>query len=352
MRGRATRKEVAFRPNTIARENLPLPIVLYPGFYGTFFGFRDSEQALIILCSCAEEAIENYLRFRLSKPIPLSVDPARRFALNHRFPKGLVESLMKQGAPSNHEVMRYLRFDNELCHECNGVVPTYRYCVEVYGGAFKQNYGWYINKQAYEFGVEPVSNRIIRELCPQEILEIIELDPEKTNKRIQKMLRTNPTDADRLRKEFAKQNRRVWNIIENEVRQKFGYRRIGEAWTSETILYYIVRSLFPDMTVLRHYRPDFLQGLELDIFIKELNVGIEYQGIQHFEPVAHWGGMEALQNLKARDKKKEEICNSQDVPLIYFRYDEGLSNDLVLARLKEQTSYKGRSLNISKFWIP
>jgi len=33
---------------------------------------------------------------------------------------------------------------------------------------------------------------------------------------------------------------------------------------------------------LRHYRPDFLQGLELDIFIDELKIGMEYQGIQHF----------------------------------------------------------------------
>jgi len=33
-------KEIAFRDNTVAKEQLPLPIVLYPGFYGTFFGFK------------------------------------------------------------------------------------------------------------------------------------------------------------------------------------------------------------------------------------------------------------------------------------------------------------------------
>ena len=336
MTNKVGRKEIAYRENTIARENLPLPIVLYPGFYGAFFGFQQTEDSPIILCSCAKEAIENYLRFRLSKPIPLNTDPGRMFVLDSMyFPRALVDTLMKRGVQNNYKVINYLLFENNLCHECNGVVPKYRYCHEMYGGAFKQNYGWYINKQAYEFGIEPISNRVIPDVCPREILEIIKLDPIETPKRYQELAKTNLAEADRLWKKFQKQNRRIWNIIENEVRQKFGHRKIGEAWTSETILYYIVQSLFQDMTVLRHYRPEFLQGLELDIFIKELKVGIEYQGIQHFEPVDHWGGIEALQKLKARDKKKREICRSLGIDLIYFKYDEGLSNDLVLAKLKK-----------------
>lgn len=329
-------KEIAYRDDTIASENLPLPIVLYPGFYGAFFGFRQEEDSSIILCSCAKEAVENYLRFRLLKSIPVNTGPGRMFILDSMyFPRALVDILMKRGVQNNYEVINYLIFGSNLCHECNGVLPRYRYCYEMYGEAFKQNYGWYINKQAYEFGVEPISNCMIPETCPQEISELIRLDPIETSKRHQELVKTNPAEADKLWKEFQQQNRQVWNIIENEVRQKFGHRKIGEAWTSETILYYTVRSLFPDMTVLRHYRADFLQGLELDIFIEELKVGIEYEGIQHFEPVDHWGGIQALQKLKARDKKKREICSSLGIHLVYFKYDEDLSNDLVLAKLKK-----------------
>jgi len=148
------------------------------------------------------------------------------------------------------------------------------------------------------------------------------------------LLRKDPVKADRLWKNFQKQKRMIWNIIENEVREKFGHKKIGEAWTSETILYYIIRSLYPNMTIFRHYRPSFLQGLELDIFIKEFNVGIEYQGIQHFKPVTHWGGKQALEKLQERDKKKKEICNSLGIHLIYFKYNEGLSNELVLKKLR------------------
>ncbi len=335
MTNKVSRKEIAYKENIITKENLPLPVVLYPGFYGAFFGFRKKEDSPIILCSCSKEAIKNYLRFRLSKLIPLNSNHTRMFVLDSMyFPRALINTLMKHGIQNSYKVINYLVFESNLCHECNGAVPKYRYCHEMYGGAFKQNYGWYINKQAYEFGVKPISNRIIPEICPQEILELIKLDPIETPKHYQELAKTNLAEADRLMKELEKQNRQIWNIIENKVRQKFGYKKIGESWTSETILYYIIQSLFPDKTVLRHYRPNFLQGLELDIFIQELKVGIEYQGIQHFEPVEHWGGIEALQKLKIRDKKKRDICSSLGIYLVYFKYNEGLNNDLVLAKLK------------------
>lgn len=323
-------KEIAYEDNTIALEDLPFQIVLYPRF--AFFGFARKPNAPIFLCSCSREAVENYIRFRTSKQIPLNADPARMFVLDSMyFPRALVEILMKQGRPNDYKIIEFLNFENKLCHECNGIVPKYRYCHEMYGGAFKQNYGWYINKQAYEFGIEPITNRIIPELCPNEVLELVKIDPNY----YYELVRTNPAEAEKLRKKFQRQNNQIWNVIENEVRLKFGHKKIGEAWISETILYYIIRNLYPNMTILRHFRPDFLEGLELDIFIKELNVGVEYQGIQHFKAVKHWGGKKALKKLQARDEKKKQICKSLGIHLIYFNYDEGLSKDLVLVKLKK-----------------
>jgi hypothetical protein len=72
----------------------------------------------------------------------------------------------------------------------------------------------------------------------------------------------------------------------------------------------------------------------LDIFIEEIKLGIEYQGIQHYKPIKHWGGKESFEKLKERDKKKKEICKLKKVKLIYFNYNEGLSNDIVLEKLK------------------
>ena len=59
-------------------------------------------------------------------------------------------------------------------------------------------------------------------------------------------------------------------------------------------------------------------GLQsLDIFIKELNIGIEYQGAQHIRPVEYFGGKEAFKKTQERDKKKKRLCNRNGIKLIY-----------------------------------
>ena len=120
-------KSIAFRDGIIERENLPYPIVLYPGFYGAFFGFQEKENSSIWLCACAKEAVENYVRIRLSTPISNNIDPRRMFILDRMyFPVNLVETLMKNGAPNNEKIVDSLLFRSGLCHECNGVTPKLR----------------------------------------------------------------------------------------------------------------------------------------------------------------------------------------------------------------------------------
>ena len=43
----------------------------------------------------------------------------------------------------------------------------------MYGGAFKQNYGWYANKQAFEWGLDPLSLQFLLNRCPDEIIDAI-----------------------------------------------------------------------------------------------------------------------------------------------------------------------------------
>lgn len=360
-------KEVAFKPHTIAIENLPFPIVLYPGHYGAFFSFKKDKQSKPLFCSCAYEAIENYIKLRLLSPVPQNTDLTRMFILDSfYFPKSVVEDLILKKLTCKN-VLSSLNFAEKLCHECNLQIPSYRYCHEMYGETFKQNYGWYINKQSFEWGIAPLNHlqQFLPESCPDELLEILK-DPkfEKIREELQRVNNKlfevdkiynsaeykNSEQAEKekrskdwldlkkepevLGKQLRKYHRKIWHIIENEVRRKLGHKKIGEAWTSETILYYIVKKLFPSHTIHRHYRPDFLKGLELDIYIREMNIGIEYQGMQHYKPIKHWGGKEALEELRKRDKKKKRFCETQKVKLVYFDYDEGLSDDFVLAKLK------------------
>jgi hypothetical protein len=117
--------------------------------------------------------------------------------------------------------------------------------------------------------------------------------------------------------------------IENDVRKAFNYPQIGEKWISETLLYKMTQSLFPTIEIVHHYRGQELEGLEIDVWIPSLKLGIEYQGIQHFKPVEHWGGENALQKRKENDKRKKEICKSLKYRLIEFRYDESLTEKIL-----------------------
>ncbi len=112
-------KEVAFKDNTIAVENLPFPIVLYPGHYGTFFGFKKNSDSPTVICSCAKEAIENYIRLRMIDTAFIQTSKYhKQFVLcDMHFPKSLVDHLKEQSLPNDITIVGYLLFENKLCHE-------------------------------------------------------------------------------------------------------------------------------------------------------------------------------------------------------------------------------------------
>lgn len=106
-------------------------------------------------------------------------------------------------------------------------------------------------------------------------------------------------------------------------------------WKNEAELYAITKVLFPSFTIIREYNPKELQGLRIDIFIQELNLAIEYQGQQHFQPVKAFGGEEAFKKLQERDSLKKRLCKDLGIELKYFTYKEKLSIEFVRTKLKK-----------------
>ncbi|KPP96685.1 MAG: hypothetical protein HLUCCA01_13230 [Bacteroidetes bacterium HLUCCA01] len=136
-------------------------------------------------------------------------------------------------------------------------------------------------------------------------------------------------------KEISKLKKSINKKIENITREEFGFRKIGEGNVSETILTKIVQRILPENEILRHHRPKWLDGLELDIYIPELKLGIEYQGQQHFHPVKAWGGKKALEELRERDAKKKDLCKELNVKLIKVDYTEPLNKDYIHSKIQE-----------------
>ncbi len=93
--------------------------------------------------------------------------------------------------------------------------------------------------------------------------------------------------------------------------------------------------MFKGYKVIQHARPSFLSRQHLDIYVPELGLGIEYQGEQHFKPVDFWGGLEALEASQGRDEKKRRVCEDHGVQVIYFSYQDEVSDELLRGRLKD-----------------
>jgi hypothetical protein len=94
--------------------------------------------------------------------------------------------------------------------------------------------------------------------------------------------------------------------------------------------------LYPKERVYRCTRPEFLEVLELDIFLPDLSLALEFQGEQHYKAVEHWGGDEGLRALKGRDQKKRKRCAANGVDLVEIRYDETLNEESVGRAIKQQ----------------
>jgi len=360
-RPRSARKPPVALKGYVAEESLPLPYVHYTGPSGTFLAFSESRDSIPMLCSCAQSAVANLMEIKDKFPSPYrhssAVDAAFR---DPYFP----EALIRYAKDSGKNGVQGLPFADRLCHRCNLVSPKLRYCHEMYGGVFVQHHGWYVNQAFLRWGVLPrgYGNPLfpyLDSLCPGTIAKKIEKArvAQKAYMEEHEQLQDTMRGPDRedigpneitywqnvkiseaepmqqLRRQAAQSNRAVSKVFENMARQEFGFRKVGERWVSETLLLHIVDRMFKDQKVLQHHRPQWLEGLELDIYVPGLRMGFEYQGQQHFHPVEVWGGKEALKLTQLRDQRKRDLCAEADVKLVEIDYTEPLTEDHVRKRV-------------------
>ena len=87
----------------------------------------------------------------------------------------------------------------------------------------------------------------------------------------------------------------------------------------------------------------WLENLRLDFYLPTLDVAIECQGIQHFEPRdfagkgAEWANKE-FESIKKRDKRKKSLCRKHNTKLIYINNIDEI--DKKLKRVYEQRTNK------------
>ena len=99
----------------------------------------------------------------------------------------------------------------------------------------------------------------------------------------------------------------------------------------------LLKRIFPRYTLKQEHHIG--EKLRLDAFIKELGLGFEYDGIQHFRYTPQWHRTKAeFERAKDRDLRKNELCILNNISLIRIKYNEELSEELLLSKISDATS--------------
>lgn len=133
--------------------------------------------------------------------------------------------------------------------------------------------------------------------------------------------------------------------------ERIAYKKPENRWIAEEQVYRIICKLFDEYIVIRQHRPFFLRSekggqMSYDVFISKLNVAVEYQGIQHFEPVAYFGGQTSFEETCKRDALKKQLSIDNGVKLVYINYFDEITPELIQGRIIEafNAPFKSNSL--------
>jgi hypothetical protein len=61
---------------------------------------------------------------------------------------------------------------------------------------------------------------------------------------------------------------------------------------------------------------------QIDFFIPKYNIGVEYNGRQHFMPISKFGGEEEFELTKKRDIRKFKKCKENNIVIFYITFEK------------------------------
>lgn len=108
----------------------------------------------------------------------------------------------------------------------------------------------------------------------------------------------------------------LFRKAENNVRARHSMPAVGDGWASEAALARQLEVAFPSERVVRQGSPKWLGRQRFDIWFPERNVAVEYQGEQHFRPVALFGGEAGHEETLRRDDQKRRLARENGCILI------------------------------------
>lgn len=92
-------------------------------------------------------------------------------------------------------------------------------------------------------------------------------------------------------------------------RSSQGEKRLRQIFIQHGIKF-IQQFRLPDINLLYRY----------DFYLYELNILVEFHGLQHYEPVNVFGGDEQFALQQKRDAMKKSLARDRRIPLLEFDY--------------------------------
>lgn len=97
-----------------------------------------------------------------------------------------------------------------------------------------------------------------------------------------------------------------------------------------------------NINFIKQYKFDYCKNinkLPFDFYLKDYNICIEYDGIQHFKPLKYFGGIEGFEYRKNNDNIKNNYCLNNNITLYRISYMDNI-NDKMKAILQYIKGYK------------
>ena len=258
-------------------------------------------------CSIDSHLKKFYIRGHVNE-FWLNVDSLYKFGFNK-----FINQFTKLGIKKEKEIAKYL--DNYTDYEKAGFAKKFGL------------YGNYLNSKK-----ETVKVRILNfEFQDPDLFEFI------YGNEIVKILEMNPLDYIQD-KDSLDEYIKATNEPINHVRELLKLPRIGEGWISETKLFYQIKNYFKNHLVVQHLKPEWLGRQHFDIYFPILNIAIEFQGKQHFEPIDFFGGEDAFKKNIERDNRKRKLALENNCDLFYL--ESGYNIEEIIFKIEKSKNYK------------
>ena len=135
----------------------------------------------------------------------------------------------------------------------------------------------------------------------------------------------------------------VWTIREDHLNSGHGCPICRNSIGEKRIKKYLIERGIEFIPQYSFSDCKYKKALVFDFYLPELNVCVEYDGIQHFQPVDFAGkgkewAKKQFEESKLRDEIKNSYCKSHNIKILRIKYTQDVDN--VLDDFFQEISYK------------